>query len=153
MGERARNVFSWLDHVRARPGMYLRDGCSLRDLETLLGGYYAGLGMHGIVEDVPQMSVHFRSWLYYRTGWSCNCGWAFAIEQHHCPKDADKALATFFRLVDEYRQLRPVVLCTVRLARRHHPTGKRVRFGFDGLMDKPRRVDVVRYRPEPLHFL
>lgn len=147
MGE--RNVFLWLDGMRVRPGMYLRNK-SLQDLETLLPGYYSGLGVHGIVEAVPAMH-HFRDWLYIRTGWSCSRGWAHAIEQRH--KDPEKALATFFGLVDEYRQLRPTPLCTVRLGAKHNPTGKRVRYGFDGLMDKPRRVEVIRYRPAPLHFV
>ena len=57
------------------------------------------------------------------------------------------------KFVDEYRKLRPTDLCTVTLGAGHNPTGKRVVYGFDGLMDKPLRVDLVRYRPEPLHFL
>jgi hypothetical protein len=110
-----------------------------------------GLGVHGIVEDVPEMVGHFSTWLHYRTKWSCCCGWADAIEQHY--EDSEKALAAFFGFANVFRKLRPTVLCTVRLGARHKPTGKRVKIGFDGLMDKPKRVDVVRYRPEPLHFL
>jgi hypothetical protein len=148
--ERERNVFDWLDGIRARPSMYLRNS-SLRELETLVGGYCAGLRVHGMVEPVPHMDRHFLMWLHYRTGWSCCLGWAAAIEQRH--PEPDKALAAFFEFVDEYRKLRPTGLCTVSLGAGHNPTGKRVRYGFDGLMDKPRRVDLVRYRPEPLHFL
>ena len=147
---RGRNVFGWLDDIRARPEMYLGSS-SLRELETLVWGYYSALGVHGLVEPVPQMGRPFLAWLHYRTGWSCCAGWASAIEPRH--PEADKALAAFFEFVDEYRTLRPTGLCTVSLAARHNPTGKRVRHGLDGLMEKPRRVDVVRYRPEPLHFL
>ncbi len=150
MEEHPRTVFDWLDHIRARPSMYLGNS-SLCELETLVQGYCAALGVHGIIEPVPHMNRHFLTWLHYRTRWSCCLGWAAAIEQRH--PEPDKALAAFFALVDEYRKLRPTSLCTVRLAARHNPTGKLVRIGFDGLMDKPRRVDVVRYRPEPLHFL
>jgi hypothetical protein len=148
--ERQRNVFTWLDHIRARPAMYLRNS-SLRDLETLVWGYYAGLRVHGLIEPVPRMDRHFLTWLHCRTGLSCSLGWATAIEQRH--PQADKALAAFFALVDEYRRLKPTGLSTVRLGAGHKPTGKRVRIGYDGLIDKPRRVDIIRYHPERFHFL
>src|SRR5437879_1940778 len=99
MDKHPRNVFDWLDNHRARPPMYLRDGC-LRDLESLVWGYYSALSMHGIVEEVPAMNRHFLSWLHYRTGWSCcSCGWAHALGSLHPAHDA--ALAAFFRFVDE----------------------------------------------------
>ena len=146
-----RSVFGWLDCIRARPEMYLRNN-SLRDLETLIWGYYSGLGVHGIVEDVPHMNRHFLSWFYYRTKWSCcSLGWAAAIDQRH--PDSSKSLATFFGFVDEYRKLRLTGICTVQLTKDHNPTGKRVCIGLDGRMEKPQRVDVIRYRPAPLHFL
>jgi hypothetical protein len=148
--ERERDVFGWLDGIRARPSMYLRNN-SLRELETLVRGYYAALHVHGMVEPVPHVDRHFLTWLHYRTEWSCSLGWAAAIEQRH--PEPDKALAAFFKFVDEYRELRPTGLCTVSLGGEHNPTGKRARYGFDGLMEKPCRVDVVRYRPEPRHFL
>jgi hypothetical protein len=148
--EREQNVFGLLDSIRARPSMYLLNS-SLRELETLLWGYYAGLRVHGMVEPVPRMDRHFLTWLHCRTRWSYCRGWAAAIEQRH--PEPDKALAAFFALVDDYRRLKPTGLCTVRLGAQHSPTGKRVRIGLEGLIDKPFRVDVIRYRPESLHFL
>jgi hypothetical protein len=98
------------------------------------------------------MNRHFGSWLCYRHGiGGCALGWATAIERRH--PQVEKALAVFFKFVDEYRRLRLTPICTVRLGRKRQPTGKRVRYGLDGLMEKPCRVDVIRYRPEPLHFL
>ena len=44
-------------------------------------------------------------------------------------------------------------ICGVALDARHNPTGRRIFCGFDGRMDKPLRVEVMRYRPEPLYFL
>jgi hypothetical protein len=145
-----QNVFDWLDCVRARPSMYLRDG-SLRELENLLWGYYTALQIHGIVEEVPAMNRHFLHWLYHRTGWPCSLGWAYAIGTRH--PSPDEALAAFFCFVDEYRRLLPWRLCTVRLSPEHNPTGRRRVYGRDGRMEKPCRVDVVCYRPESLHFL
>jgi hypothetical protein len=150
LDERERTVFAWLDSIRARPSMSLLNN-SLREWESSVWAYYACLRVHGMVEPVPQMDRRFLTWLHYKTGWSCCLGWAAAIEQRH--PEPGKALAAFFEFVDEYRKLRPTSLCTASLGAGQNPTGKRVRYGFDGLMDKPRRVDVVRYRPEPLHFL
>jgi len=143
-----RNVFFWLDEVQLRTSMFFN---TLRQLEFQICGYYTALGVHRVVEDVPDMEHHFRTWLGRKTGWSTCAGWAVALEEHI--SDPAEQVAEFFRFVEEYRRLRPRVLCTVLLGRRHEPTGKRVVFGFDTRMDKPRRVDVLRYEPEPLHFL
>jgi hypothetical protein len=148
--DRPHNVFDWLDDVRDKPSMFVRDQ-SLTALEDLVWGYHACLEVHGIVEPVASMGRHFLYWLYCRTNWSCSAGWALAISQHY--PQPDEAFATFFTFVDEYRKLRPAILCTVALGAEHNPTGKRCRYGVDGLMDKPDRVDVVCYLPEPLHFL
>lgn len=51
---KAKSVFTWLEDVRARPSMYIGDA-SLRELETLIYGYYAGLHTHGLIEHVPEM--------------------------------------------------------------------------------------------------
>jgi hypothetical protein len=150
MNKQKRHVFDLLDEIRARPTMYIRGG-SLRELETYLYGYYAGLRGHGIIEPVPQMWRHFSSWLYWRTGWSQSLGWAFAIDQHY--RNVDTALSEFFLFVDKYRQLQPTRVCSVRLRAKNTPTGKRVVIGFDGRIEKPLCVDVIRYVPEPLHFL
>jgi hypothetical protein len=145
-----RTVFDWLDHIRARPSMYIGRG-SLRELSWMVNGYYAALTMNGIVEDVPAMHPHFDDWLHWRTGWpSLACGWAHAIASRH-PGDA--ALPAFFQFVDEYRRLRPCRVATVELGPDHQPTGKRVRIGSEGRIERPCRVDIVCYVPEPLHFL
>jgi hypothetical protein len=131
------DVFAWLDRVRARPGMYIgaaKD--SLRELETLLAGYYSSLDIHGVVEPVPDMSHHFRTWLYCTTGWSTSAGFALAFKQHAGSTDQ---LARFFRLVDRYRKLKPDVRLSV--ARR------------SASPDRPTRIDIIRYAPTRLHFL
>ena len=131
------DVFAWLDHIKARPGMYVgaaRD--PLRELETLLDGYYSSLRLHGIVEPVPDMSRHFGTWLYSSTGWSTSAGWALAFKQHAGSTDL---LGHFFRVVDQYKKLKPYVRLSV--ARRA------------GSSDLPTRIDIIRYAPTRLHFL
>ena len=150
LDDRDRSVFGWLDAIRARPESYLRDN-SLRELESMIFGYCGALREHGIVEAVPDFGKHFSEWLSHRTRWSTCRGWAVAIEEGQ--PTAEERLATFFKLVDEFRELTPTRICTVKLAARHHPTGQRVVIGINGRMPKPSRVDVMRYRPEPLHFL
>jgi hypothetical protein len=96
------------------------------------------------------MTHHFLLWMYHRTRWSTDGGWAIAIEAH--VSDPKKRFDKFFRL-DEYRQLVPTLLYTVRLKKRHQPTGKRVVIGMDGRMETPQRVDILRYASQPFHFL
>lgn len=144
-----KSVFTWLDAVRARPSMYIGDA-SLRELETLTYGYYAGLQTHGLIEHVPEMTSHFSTWLYTETNWSTSLGWAHAITSHAKRRPA---LDEFFNRVDRYRKLRPVALRSARLGRRNVPTGKRVVIGMGGRMERPTRVDIVRYMPSRLHFL
>jgi hypothetical protein len=131
------DVFAWLEYVKARPGMYLGDvEDPLRELETMLSGYYSSLDLHGIVEPVPDMSHHFRTWLYCSHGWSTSAGWALAFKQH---PDGSDHLAHFFRLVDQYKKLKPDVRLSVK---------RRA-----GISDQPTRIDIIRYAPTRLHFL
>ena len=144
------HVFDWLDRVRARPGMYVGDATAVRDLESLVHGYYSALHVHGLVEPVPSMDRHFSTWLRIRRKWSLSCGWGLAIEEHSKP---GQALINFFRLTDQYRRLAPVSVASARLGARHRPTGKRCRIGVDGRIARPTKIDVIQYQPEPIHFL
>ncbi len=143
-------IFTWLESVRARPEMCLREGVELADLETMVHGYYAGLSVHGLIEDVPQLTSHFRTWLYCKTRWSTSCGWAYAIREHAQGKHP---LEVFFKYCDEYRRLVPQTLLTARLSAANAPTGKRVVIGMKGRMERPTQVQIVRYAPTLLHFL
>ena len=129
--------------------MFIRNN-DLRELESMIWGYYAALSVHRIVENVPEMTGHFSSWLRYRYDWSLSAGWAFAITDY---MKNENLLDAFFRLVDDYRVLRPVVRASVTLGPSHGPTGKRRVYGFDGRMEKPDSVSIIQYAPEPLHFL
>jgi hypothetical protein len=150
VGKVESNVFGFLDHVRARPAMYLRDN-SLSELDTLIRGYCVALGVHGKVEPVPSMGSHFNDWLGCRTSWSTCKGWAYAISSQH--PDPDAALRHFFAFVNEYRKLRPTPLWRVELGSENEPTGKRIRFGDDRRIEKPERVEILQYAPEPYFFL
>jgi hypothetical protein len=145
-----KSVFGILDHARIRPAMFMRDN-SLRELDLLIRGYCLGVWVHGKVEPVPSMELHFGDWLYCRTGWSTCKGWAYAISSQY--PDRDAALSQFFAFVDEYRKLRPTPLWRAELGAENEPTGKRIRFGDDRRIEKPDRVDIVQYVPEPYFFL
>jgi hypothetical protein len=147
-GYRSQDVFGWLEEVRDRRGMWVGSG-GVRELEMLVHGYETARSLHHIDEGVPSM-LHFPDWLRLRDRWSLSCGWAAAIEEHAGDRDP---LDVFFGLVDEYRSLRPTVVCHAVLAADHVATGKRVRIGFDGVLPAPLRIDVVQYQPLPLHFL
>jgi hypothetical protein len=144
-------VFDWLDRVRMRPGMFI--GASeypLRVIESLVQGYNAALLVHGIVEARPAMSDHFSTWLRHVKDWSLSCGWADAIERVAA---RDTWLTDFFALVDEYRSLAPTVVCSVVPRDCHKPTGKKFLVGYGEKLERPDRIDILQYRPEPLYFL
>ena len=147
--KRDYNIFTWLDEVRECPSMYM---LSLHDLESQICGYYYALRNHRIVEPVPRMCLHFLFWLRYRMRWETSCGFATAIETEI--SDPKKQLDTFFSLVDEYRQLKPTILCTARLGKQHKSSYPRIRMGLDSCRkETPKRMDIVRYVPEPLYLL
>jgi hypothetical protein len=145
-----RNVFDWLDGVRARPSMYVHvDDRPLQELELLVYGYYAALNMHGLVEPVPHMTHHFLIWLHEDTGWSTCKGWADAIGSH---LQGRAPLDRFFQLVDRYRVLVPEIRAVgvpVRARRRGREPTKQAR----SVTEQPSRLEIVRYRPTKLHFL
>src|SRR5438094_210529 len=99
------------------------------------------LGVHHVEEGVPGMTGHFSAWLQLRKRWSLSCGWARAIVDH--TRKGAKPLDVFFSLVDDYRKLRPMVLCHVVLGPQHAPTGKRCLIGLDRLLPPPLRIEVV----------
>lgn len=142
------NVFTYLDSIRERPHVYCR---SLMELESKIGGYYGALWTHRIVEQAPNMCHHFLIWMHYRTGLSTSGGWALILT--HEIVGFDKQLERFFELVDEYRQLVPVVLYRVTLEEHHNPTRKRSKIGIDKFIEKPMVIEIVNYNPDPLHFL
>ena len=142
------NIFDYLDRVRERPTMFVR---SLEDLQSQVWGYLMALRNHEIDEHVPSMGRHFLYYVREKTAWGLSRGWAHAIGEH--VDGFSQQLETFFSYVDTFRKLVPTAVARAVLTDDHKPTGKRRRCGFDGLMTKPSAVDVVQYRPEPLHFL
>lgn len=142
-----RNIFGLLHKVRRRPGTWVMN---LSELEAIIHGFYTGIAMHGIHEDVPRMTrSHFGIWLFHKTKWSTSAGWAYAIE--HNTNSEQEAIDTFFDFVDQYRQLRPTVRAKVKLKPHHQKTGKRVPIGMNGKMDRPDEIHIVNYAPTRLH--
>jgi hypothetical protein len=131
--------------------MYIGQHDDLHVLEQMLDGYYIALHAHRIVEDVPQMTRHFIDWLRKRTRWSTSCGWAVAIHDRHPARE--EQFDCFFRLVDEYRKLRLVVVGAVDLPAVEAPRGAPEAAASKALEERPRRIELVRYAPSRLHFL
>ncbi|MGW1674832.1 hypothetical protein [Streptomyces sp. NPDC002324] len=100
------DMYDFLDEVRLRPGMWVR-GRSLLHLESMLMGYTAALGVHGIDEDCdlqPGSLGPFAQWLWRRLGmtYPSSLGWAVEIERRAEQIDVP-AMEMFFELVDEFR--------------------------------------------------
>ncbi|WP_329104147.1 hypothetical protein [Streptomyces sp. NBC_01439] len=95
-----RDVYDVLEHVRLRPGMFVRDG-SLQELALILAGYGTALHVHDVGEHFDLAPVGpFADWLCRSRGWSMSCGWATAIELN---VQDEPPLSAFFRLLDEWR--------------------------------------------------
>ncbi|CBG71737.1 conserved hypothetical protein [Streptomyces scabiei 87.22] len=100
------DLYDFLDEVRLRPGMWVR-GRSLLHLESILIGYTAALGVHGIDEDCdlqPRSLGPFAQWLWRRLGmtYPSSLGWAVEIERKAEQTDVP-AMELFFELLDEFR--------------------------------------------------
>lgn len=146
-----RSVFEWLDEVRKRPSMFVGDKVSaLTVIAGYLYGYYVAMDIHGILEPGPRLAQeHFSTWLRLRGYREFASGWASVLQDAHGSAAFDK----FFELADEYRTVSPRMMARVTLTERHAPTGKRVRYGMNGRMERPDRVEIIRYVPEPMHIL
>lgn len=145
-----QNIFEWLENVRDRRSMYAR---SLADLENIIYGYYTALSVHRVCETVPRMTQgHFGVWLREKTGWSLSAGWAHAIEKN-TNFNTEAAFQKFFAFVDEYRTLQPTVTAAIELKPEHQPTGKRSKYGHNGLMDRPDEILAINYSPTSLNHL
>lgn len=142
-----RNVFGLLHEVRRRPGMFFRD---LSELQAMIHGYYTGIEMYGIHEDLPRMTMsHFGTWLNHKTKWSTCAGWAYAIEQN--TNSEQEAIDTFFDFVDRYRELKPTVRARVTLKPHHQPTPERRSRTFTSPDYRPDEIRIVNYSPTRLH--
>ncbi|MDX2522488.1 hypothetical protein PV355_46665 [Streptomyces stelliscabiei] len=100
------DLYDFLDEVRLRPGMWVR-GRSLLHLESMLIGYTAALGIHGINEDCNLQAGSqgpFAQWLWNRLGmaYPSSLGWAVEIERRAEQTDVP-AVELFFELLDEFR--------------------------------------------------
>lgn len=143
-------VYDFLDRVRPRRSMYLKNG-SLEELEDRIGGYYSALANHQIFEECPQLTQsHFLSWLRLEK-MSLPTGWAASVKQF-CP-DGKEPFDFFFELADEYRQLKFVKHLQIELSEHHNPTRKRCKIGKDKKMEKPLHVTICSYQPVDLFFL
>ncbi len=130
--------------------MYIRDE-SLHELSSMIWGYYEALRVHRIIENAPKMDRHFGEWLHYRTDWSSCAGWASEIEK--AVGDDEKPIELFFFFVKEFKKLLPTIKSRIELKNHHNPTGKMITIGSDGLLEKPKAIEIIQYAPKPLHFL
>ncbi|OLZ60749.1 hypothetical protein AV521_44870 [Streptomyces sp. IMTB 2501] len=105
------DVYDFLEEVRLRPGMWVRRS-SLQHLDSILTGYRAALGVHGIAEPFdfwnPGSSNRFSEWLWPRLGmrYSSPLGWATEIERA-AEQAGRPAMEMFFELLDEFRATDP----------------------------------------------
>ena len=145
------DVFAWLEHVREHQVSY---ASTLRELESIIFGYYVALECHGIVETVPSMGKHFRQWLHFRNDWSEASSWPAEFERRF--DSVDEQFREFFRHVAIYSDLKPSAHCAAQLLERHSPTGNGPRHfngGREVFPPRPDKIIIMQYSPDPLYFL
>ena len=147
--DNAYDIYSLLDEIRESPSAFITDR-ELKQIESIILGYGKALVNHGIKESVPDMLQHFSEWIFYRCGWSTSRGWVNAIQDN---KRKEDGLSLFFQLVDEFRQLKPEVVCYAHVdfpAKRD----ENIRPQYISIfVDKPEKLSIVRYYPKEFLFL
>ncbi|MFJ3713754.1 barstar family protein [Streptomyces sp. NBC_01267] len=95
------DVYDFLDQIRLRPGMWV-PGSSLPHLQSLLTGYRAALGVHGIEEPFAFWPEDdFNRWLQEQRDIAGSLTWAAEIERN--TPIGSTPVEEFFRLLDAYR--------------------------------------------------
>ncbi|MBN0045086.1 hypothetical protein JS756_13385 [Streptomyces actuosus] len=100
------DVYDFLDEVRLRQSMWVR-GRSLLHLESMVLGYQAALGVHGIDENSDFSTGSqgpFAQWVWDRLDMRYPSALGWAVEIERAAEQAGKpALEMFFDLLDEFR--------------------------------------------------
>ncbi|WP_329292322.1 hypothetical protein [Streptomyces pseudovenezuelae] len=99
------DVYDFLEEVRLRPGVWVRNN-SLQHLDSMLTGYRLALGIHDKAEPfdfwTPGSPSRFSEWLCQRQGRPSSLGWATEIERE-AERSGRPAMEMFFELLDEFR--------------------------------------------------
>ncbi|MER5550246.1 barstar family protein [Streptomyces sp. NPDC002793] len=98
------DVYDLLEQIRLRPSTWVPGG-SLLHLQSLLTGYRAALGVHGVEEPFAFWPEDdFNRWLHERRGITGSHTWAAEIERN--TPVGSTPVEEFFRLLDAYRSER-----------------------------------------------
>lgn len=96
-------IFSVLDAIRHRSGMFLRETESFWDLHVFLIGYCAATHVHGVQDDEVEGDFldDFGAYLCDRFGWPAEFVGIGGVAKHHADKTT--LWAHLFSLFDDFR--------------------------------------------------
>jgi hypothetical protein len=96
------NLYSYIDLIRTRPGMYI-GGQTVSLMAYHIAGYEAACRWKGVEESLDPPWYDFHEYVRERTGFGeSTSGWSNMLLQH-CGGDGAKALALFFTMLDAFR--------------------------------------------------
>jgi hypothetical protein len=96
------NLFSYIDLIRIRPGMYV-GGYSVSLMAYHIAGYEAACRWKDAEEALDPPWYDFHEYVRERTGFAeSTSGWNNML-LHSCEGDEEKALELFFTMFDAFR--------------------------------------------------
>jgi hypothetical protein len=100
--DRHADLYSYIDLIRTRPGMYI-GGQTVSLVAYHIAGYEAACRWKGVEERLDPPWYDFHEYVRERTGFGeSTSGWSNML-LHYCGSDEAKALGLFFTMFDAFR--------------------------------------------------
>ncbi len=121
-----KNIYEMLDFIKERPSMFIGDN-KITSLRTFLDGYQLSNRLHNIQDELifPPF-YYFHRWvqLHFKSELS-TAGYSHIMLQNN-NNDEEKSLNSFFSVIDDFKELKPVNIIEAKLGESevsfHHST-------------------------------
>jgi hypothetical protein len=113
------NIYDLIELMKQKPAMYMGDN-KISTMRTFLDGYKFSSMVHNIKsEKVFPPFWYFHEWAKEKYNWfESTAGWKNIILEEN-NNDEEKALETFFAMIDEFRTLHPLSIEKLQLTKQN----------------------------------